>query len=58
MKIDAFSHILPRRYFDEMQRFVKDPGSLKRWLELDALHDVEARLEMMEEFGTGFFELR
>lgn len=57
MKIDAFSHILPRRYFDEMQRFVKDPGSLKRWLELDALHDVEARLKMMEEFGPEYQQI-
>lgn len=57
MKIDAFSHILPRRYFDEMQRFVSDPGSLKRWLELDALHDIEARLEMMDEFGSDYQQI-
>jgi predicted TIM-barrel fold metal-dependent hydrolase len=57
MKIDAFSHILPRRYFEEMRRFVTDPGALKRWLELDALHDVESRLEMMDEFGPDYQQI-
>lgn len=57
MKIDAFSHILPRRYFDEMRTFVRDPGSLKRWLELDALHDVQARLRMMDEFGPEYQQI-
>ena len=51
MKIDAYSHILPPRYFKRMQELVVDPGSLKRWLNLPALHDVESRLAMMEEFG-------
>lgn len=57
MKIDAFSHILPRRYFDTMREWVTDPGALKRWLELDALHDVDARLRMMEEFGPEYQQI-
>jgi predicted TIM-barrel fold metal-dependent hydrolase len=50
-KIDVYSHILPPAYFKEMQRHVTDPGALKRWLELPALHDVPSRLEMMATFG-------
>ena len=33
MKVDAYSHILPRPYFDVMRQHVKDPGALKRWLD-------------------------
>ena len=54
MKIDAFSHILPRRYFDVMREHVSDPKSLKRWLNLPALHDIDARLLMMDEFGPEY----
>ena len=54
MKIDAFSHILPRRYFDVMQQHVADPRALKRWLDLPALHDHHARLAMMDEFGPDY----
>ncbi len=57
MKIDGFSHILPRRYFDEMRRHVTDPGALKRWLDLPALHDLDARLTMMEEFGADYQQI-
>ncbi len=53
MKIDAYSHILPARYFERM-RELADPRPLKRWLELPALHDVDARLEMMDEFGDDY----
>ncbi|MCP2636137.1 amidohydrolase [Microbacterium sp. HD4P20] len=57
MKIDAFSHILPRRYFDVMQKHVTDPRALKRWLDLPALHDHEARLLMMDEFGDDYQQI-
>lgn len=57
MKIDAFSHILPRRYFEVMKQYVSDPRSLKRWLDLPALHDHEARLEMMNEFGPEYQQI-
>ena len=57
MKIDAYSHILPPRYFAEMRKHVKNPEALKRWLELPALHDVDARLAMMQEFGDGYRQI-
>lgn len=56
-KVDAFSHILPRRYFDVMRQHVADPRALKRWLDLPALHDIDARLSMMEEFGPGYQQI-
>ncbi|MDG4860311.1 amidohydrolase family protein [Streptomyces sp. T-3] len=54
MKIDAYSHILPAPYFERMRELAVDPGALKRWLELSALHDLDARLRMMGEFGDGY----
>lgn len=54
MKIDVYSHILPPRYFKRMQDFITDPAAMKRWLELPALHDVESRLAVMNEFGPDF----
>jgi predicted TIM-barrel fold metal-dependent hydrolase len=35
-------------------RELADPRPLKRWLELPALHDVDARLAMMDEFGDDY----
>lgn len=57
MKIDAYSHILPAPYFERMRELAVDPGALKRWLELTALHDVDARLRMMEEFGDDYQQI-
>ncbi|MET8689969.1 amidohydrolase family protein [Streptomyces sp. NPDC004732] len=54
MKIDAYSHILPAPYFARMRELALDQGMFKRWLELPALHDVDARLRMMDEFGDGY----
>ncbi|MGP3920226.1 amidohydrolase family protein [Nonomuraea sp. 10N515B] len=54
MKVDAYSHILPAPYFERMRELAVDPGALKRWLDLSALHDLDARLRMMDEFGDGY----
>ncbi|QYN39840.1 amidohydrolase [Pseudonocardia sp. DSM 110487] len=54
MKVDAYSHILPAPYFERMRELAVDPGALKRWLELPALHDVDERLRMMDEFGDDY----
>ncbi|WP_067460899.1 amidohydrolase family protein [Actinomadura macra] len=53
MKIDAYSHILPGPYFERM-RELADPAAFKRWLELPALHDLDERLRIMDEFGDGY----
>jgi predicted TIM-barrel fold metal-dependent hydrolase len=57
VKIDAYSHILPARYFERMREFIVDPGALRRWLELPALHDLDVRLAMMDEFGPGYQQI-
>jgi hypothetical protein len=54
VKVDAYSHILPAPYFERMRELAVDPAALKRWLELSALHDVDERLRMMDEFGDGY----
>lgn len=48
--LDAYTHILPRRYIDALLDVTADRRPLKRWLELDALHDVEARLRAIDAF--------
>ncbi|RRS02187.1 amidohydrolase [Glycomyces terrestris] len=37
-----------------MRELAPDPKALKRWLNLPALHDVESRLRMMDEFGPDY----
>ncbi|MEU6820200.1 amidohydrolase family protein [Streptomyces atriruber] len=54
MKLDAYSHILPAPYFARMRELAVDRAMFKRWLELPALHDVDVRLRMMDEFGDGY----
>ncbi|MBO3734424.1 amidohydrolase family protein [Glycomyces niveus] len=57
MKIDAYSHILPPRYFEAMREHAPDLKALKRWLTIPALHDVDARLRMMDEFGPDYQQI-
>lgn len=54
MKIDVYSHILPPDYFSRMSEIITNPAQFKRWLELPTLHDIDARLAMMDEFGPDF----
>lgn len=54
MKVDAYSHILPAPYFERMGELAVDRAALKRWFELPTLHDVDARLRMMDEFGEDY----
>ena len=49
-KIDSYSHILPKKYFEKMSELAKDKGAIKRWLTIPVLYDLEARLKMMAEF--------
>ena len=57
MKIDAYSHILPRAYFDRLVEIAPDKGAIKRWLTIPVLHDLDARLGMMEEFGPDYRQI-
>ncbi|MGA9275650.1 amidohydrolase family protein [Ilumatobacter sp.] len=56
-KIDVYSHILPPDYFSRMQEMITNPAVFKRWLELPNLHDIDARLEMLDEFGDDFQQI-
>jgi aminocarboxymuconate-semialdehyde decarboxylase len=50
VKLDAYSHILPQPYFDLLGQIAPDKGAITRWLHIPILWDLEARLEMMEQF--------
>lgn len=51
MRIDAYTHLFPSRYFARMQELVTNKGAIKRWLNLPTLWDVEARRRMIDSFG-------
>ncbi|HEV8469402.1 MAG TPA: amidohydrolase family protein [Candidatus Limnocylindria bacterium] len=52
MKIDAFPHILPRRYFDRMIAVASGPASYmqKRTAAVPCLYDLEERFRVMDRF--------
>ncbi|HTJ24658.1 MAG TPA: amidohydrolase family protein [Candidatus Limnocylindria bacterium] len=50
MKIDIFSHIFPRSYFERMVDVIPDRDSVKRWMTIPVLYDLDARLRVMEQF--------
>jgi predicted TIM-barrel fold metal-dependent hydrolase len=53
VKIDAFPHILPRPYLDRAKSGVSGPLArvLDQFESLTALHDLDARFRVMDEFG-------
>ncbi len=53
-KIDIFPHIFPRAFFEEMLEIAPDKNAIKRWLNIPVLHDLDARLRMMDEFGLEY----
>jgi hypothetical protein len=57
VKIDGYSHILPRASFDRLVEVAPDQGAIKPWLTIPALHDLEAGLAMMEEFGADYRQI-
>jgi predicted TIM-barrel fold metal-dependent hydrolase len=53
-RIDIFPHILPPKYFEKMVEISPNRAAMRRWLMLPVLHDLEARMRMMEEFGDDY----
>ena len=51
IRLDAFTHFFPMRYFERMQELVQDKGSIKRWVTLPMLWNLEDRLRMIDGFG-------
>jgi predicted TIM-barrel fold metal-dependent hydrolase len=50
MKIDIFNHVMPLKYLDMMKVHSKDPGIIKRMTSLRMLWDIEARVQMLEQW--------
>ncbi|HWV55387.1 amidohydrolase family protein [Pseudorhodoplanes sp.] len=49
--IDAWTHILPRRYFARLETLGSASGRLKRWLTLRSLFDLDERFRIMDQFS-------
>jgi predicted TIM-barrel fold metal-dependent hydrolase len=50
MKIDIFNHVMPVKYLDMLKQHSKDPGIVKRMASLRMLWDIEARVQMLEQW--------
>jgi predicted TIM-barrel fold metal-dependent hydrolase len=50
-RIDAWTHIFPKAYFERLQTMASAAGPLKRWLELKSLYDLDYRFRLMDGFA-------
>lgn len=50
MQIDAFNHIFPRPFVDALDAILPDKRLVQRMMTFQVLHDVEARLRLMDRF--------
>lgn len=52
MRLDVYTHLFPPGgYMDRVIELVPDKGTVKRWVTLPTLWDVEARMRMIDSFG-------
>lgn len=50
-KIDIYNHVMPRAVADHMRELAPGKGDMvKRVTSIPMLHDIEARIRMMEEW--------
>src|SRR6202789_1735268 len=49
-RIDAWTHIFPKAYFERLQTMASVAGPLKRWLGLKSLYDLDHRFRLMDGF--------
>ena len=56
-KIDIFPHIFPKPYFDKMVEVIPNKAAVRRWTTIPVLYDLNARLQMMEEFGPDYQQI-
>jgi predicted TIM-barrel fold metal-dependent hydrolase len=55
MKIDAFTHIFPRRYWDRMVEVLPQGRDMhKRVRAIPSIIDLDVRFRIMDEFGDGY----
>jgi aminocarboxymuconate-semialdehyde decarboxylase len=57
-KIDAFTHIFPRRYWEAMLKALPDGRDMhKRVRAIPAIVDLDARFRLMDEFGGDYRQI-
>lgn len=49
MKIDVFNHVFPTEFFEKVDGLMPD-AAVKRWKSMDTIHNMDARLRMLDEF--------
>jgi len=55
MKLDVFTHVFPRRFFDRMLEVAGELGDMgKRVRGLTTLYDLDRRFRVMDEFGDDY----
>ena len=50
MKIDLYNHVMPVRYLEVLKQQFKDAGVVKRMSGIPVLWDIEARVEMLNQW--------
>src|SRR6202012_8622 len=50
-RIDAWTHIFPKAYFERLQTMASAAGPLRRWLELKSLYDLDHRFRLIDGFA-------
>ena len=50
MKIDIFNHVMTPRYLELMKQHMKDAGIVKRMTSIRMLWDMDARVQMLEQW--------
>jgi aminocarboxymuconate-semialdehyde decarboxylase len=50
MKIDIYNHVMPAAYLEKVKQHSKDPGIVKRMSSLRMLWDIEARVQMLDQW--------
>src|SRR4051812_27663098 len=56
-KIDIFPHIFPPEFYKRLLETIPNKQAIRRWTEIPILHDLQARLRMMEEFGPEYQQI-
>lgn len=52
MKLDIFNHVMPKKYFDKMNKVAPNLGDMdKRMKGIPILVDMDARMKMMDQIG-------
>src|SRR5579871_2006263 len=49
-KIDAYNHYIPRAYLDLIRQHSKDAGIVKRMSNIRVLWDIQARVDLLQQW--------